>query len=87
MQRVKDILNKKLEEKKPRYVKHEFQDYGYRLAQQLNDLKRKSLYIRLAKKEKRELLEEARIFALDYPKPRSRAKIFMWKLEELKKQA
>ena len=68
-----------------KYVTHEFQDYGYRLAVKLDDLEHKSLYIRLAKKEKRPLLDQALSYTLDYPKARNKAKIFMWKLSDLKK--
>ena len=63
-----------------KYITKEFQDYGYRLAVQLNDLKHKSLYIKLAKEEKRHILEEALRFTADYPAVRSKAKIFMWKV-------
>jgi predicted metal-dependent phosphoesterase TrpH len=44
------------------------------------------LYIKLAKEENRTLLENALSFALDYPKAKSKPKIFMWKLKELKEK-
>jgi len=69
--------------KKNKYVSQEFQDYGLRLAHELNDLAHKSLYIRLAKKEKRSLLELARSYVAD-AHVRSKAKVFMWKLKELR---
>lgn len=68
-----------------KYVTKEYQDFGYRLALQLDDLKHKSLYIKLAKEEKRFLLESALRYASDYPKVRNKARIFMWKLKELRK--
>lgn len=68
-----------------KYVTHEFQDYAYRLAVKLDDLQHKSLYMRLAKNEKRPLLDQALSYTLDYPKVRNKAKIFMWKLGDLKK--
>ena len=40
------------------YITQEFQDFGYRLAVELDDLKHKSLYIKMAKEEKREILEK-----------------------------
>ena len=46
---VQDILKKKIEQKSPVYAKHEFQDYGIRLSEDLHDKKHKSLYIKLAK--------------------------------------
>ena len=83
MEKVGKLLKKKKE--KSGYIKYEFQDYGYRLAQELNDLKHKALYIKLAKNEERELLEKSRIFASDYYDAKSKAKVFMWKLKESKK--
>lgn len=70
---------------KNKYISREFQDYGYRLAEELGDLKCKALYIKMAKEYPRRLLEEARYFVKDAPNVRHRAKLFMWKLKELKK--
>ncbi len=69
-----------------KYISQEFQDYGYRLAAQLNDLSHKSLYIKLAKTVKRELLESARSFVLDADQAQSKAKLFMWKLKQLRQE-
>lgn len=66
------------------YITQEFQDYGYRLACDLDDLKHTSLYIRLAKKEDRALLEQARRYVIDAHSAKSKAKLFMWKLQQLK---
>jgi len=68
------------------YVTQEFQDYGYRLAAELNDLKHKSLYIKLAKEEDRGLLESARSYVMDADSARSKAKLFMWKLQQLREE-
>ena len=85
---AKDILlnHNFLEEKKKslKYVTREFQDYGYRLAVKLNDLKHKALYIKLAKSEDRLILEKAATFAADYPNAKSKGRVFMWKVKELK---
>jgi len=83
---LKSILTQKDKTRGKGYIKHEFQDFGYRLALALDDLDHKSLYIKLAKGEDRLLLEGALNFALDYPKAQSRGKIFMWKLKELKRE-
>lgn len=72
------------EEKK--YISREFQDYGYRLAEELGDLKHKALYIKLAKELPRPLLEEARNFVKDTTNVKNPAKLFMWKLTELRKE-
>lgn len=85
MQTLGQVL-KARQKDRGKYVTKEFQDYGYRLAITLNDLKHKSLYIKLAKNEKRELLEEAKNFVLDSPQVRSKAKLFMWKLKSLKQE-
>jgi protein-arginine kinase len=78
---IKDILKSRKETR--RFITREFQDYGYRLAESLNDLKHKSLYIKLAKEEKRDLLHKAWDFVKD-SRAKSKAKLFMWKLKQLK---
>ncbi len=65
------------------YITQEFQDYGYRLAVELDDLKHKALYIKMAKNENRGILEKARSFVVD-ANARNRAKLFMWKFKQLK---
>lgn len=71
-------------EDKGGYISQEFQDFGYRMAVQLNDLPHKSLYMRLAKQEDRRLLEQALSYVSD-ANATSKAKLFMWKLKELRK--
>ncbi len=82
-----DILAKYRPKDDGKYISQEFQDYGYRLAVDLDDLAHKSLYIRLAKTVPRKILEQARSFAVDATAARSRAKIFMWKMRELRKNS
>ena len=79
----KDFLEEK--EKSLKYITKEFQDFGYRLAVKLNDMKHKALYIKLAKEEDRNLLNTAASYADDYPKARNKGRVFMWKLKNLKK--
>lgn len=67
------------------YITQEFQDYGYRLAAELNDLQHKSLYIKLAKEEERGLLEQARNFVID-SQADNKGALFMWKLKELRRK-
>jgi len=66
-----------------KYLKHEWQLYGYRLALWLGDEERVSLYMRLAKKEKRETLQAAWDFVKD-SKARSKAGLFLWKIGQIK---
>lgn len=84
MQRLRDILAVHDPTKKGKYISREWQDYGLRLAHELADMKNKSLYIKLAKQEPRRRLEAARMFVKDAIAVKSRAKLFMWKLKELK---
>jgi len=51
----------------------------------LDDLGNKSLYIKLAKDTPRGLLESARNFVSDAYNVKSKAKLFMWKLAQLRK--
>lgn len=71
-------------EDKGGYITQEFQDYGYRLAVELNDLAHKSLYIKMAKEVERSILENARSFIID-ANAKNKARLFMWKVKELKK--
>lgn len=83
--KISDLLkNINLEEDK--FISREFQKYGYDLAEELNDLKHKSLYIKLAKETPRGLLETARNFVKDAQNVKSKGRLFMWKLSELKKE-
>jgi hypothetical protein len=81
MQKIGDVLLKfnPIEDK---YISREFQSYGYYLAEQLNDLKHKALYIKLAKTVHRSLLDKALSYVKDANVRRMGA-LFMWKLKEL----
>ena len=81
---VADVL-KKFDKEEDKYISYEFQKYGYELAEELGDLKNKSLYIKLAKTIPRRLLESARNFVKDAYQVKSGPKLFMWKLSELRK--
>lgn len=82
-----DILAKYEPSDRAKYISREFQDYGYRLAVDLNDMDHKSLYIRMAKTVPRQILEQARAFAVDAEHAKSKGRLFMWKVTELKKTA
>jgi hypothetical protein len=73
-------------EDKGGFITQEFQDFGYRLAVELDDMPHKSLYMRLAKKEERGMLERALSFVSDAENAKSKGKLFMWKLQQLKKE-
>lgn len=84
MESLRKIISKRKKEQGPVYAKHEFQEYGIYLSQELHDPKHKSFYIKLAKEKPRGILDEAKGFAKDYnTKSVNRGKLFMWKLKEL----
>lgn len=66
-----------------KHVTREFQLFGLHLAKQLEDPSHTSLYIRLAKSLPRTILEQALSFVSD-ANARDKAKLFMWKLSQLR---
>lgn len=84
MQKVGDLLNKYKLDNKDKTVSREFQKYAYDLAVELDDLSHKSLYMKLAKNTPRGLMETARSFVKDASNARSKGRLFMWKLKQLK---
>lgn len=93
MQKIGDIvtsskgIDKYKNDDSDKYLSREFQKYAYDLAEELGDMPHKSLYMRLAKSTPRILLEKARSFVRDASNARSKGRLFMWKLGELKKEA
>src|SRR3989344_2460281 len=85
MKPLSQILFDYVLEDKGGHITKEFQDYGYRLALELNDLRSKSLYIRLAKVEERPLLEKALVFVKETKQVKHAGRLFMWALTKLKK--
>lgn len=69
---------------RPKNISREFQMYGVYLAESLQDTKHYSLYIKLAKEVDRKILEEALNFTKGYYSAKNKARVFMWKLTELK---
>lgn len=81
MQTIGDVL-KRFDPMQDKYISREFQSFGVHLSEKLEDPKRKSLYIKLAKTLPRPVLEKALRFVVD-SKARSKGALFMWKLKEL----
>lgn len=81
---VGDLLNKYKIDDTDKYVSREFQKYAYDLAVELDDLEHKSLYMRLVKNTPRGLVETARSFVKDAQNAKSKGRLFMWKLSQLK---
>lgn len=89
MEQIKDSLEsavKRIKKDKLYYISREFQDFGVRLAEELNDLKHKSLYIKLSKEKPRVLLLKALEYVSDYPSAKKKGALFMWKLKQLTKE-
>ncbi len=68
-----------------KYISREFQKYGIYLAETLDDYKHKALYIRLAKTVPRAILEKTLTFVKD-ANATSKARLFMWKMKELRQK-
>lgn len=84
MKSIQQVLTN-FDPKEDKYISREFQSYGIHLAEELNDYKHKSLYIKLAKTVHRSILEKALTFCSD-SKARNKGALFMWKIKELKTQ-
>ncbi len=83
-QSIKEIISK-IDLAEDKYISREFQDYGYRLSEELDDLEHRALYIKFAKELPRKILEEARNFVKDANNVKNPARLFMWRLAQLKK--
>jgi hypothetical protein len=85
MQTLGSLLDRYKLEDKGGHISQEFQDFGYRMAMELGDQAHKSLYMRMAKKEDRQILEKALSFVKD-ANAKSPARLFMWKVKKLKEE-
>ena len=84
MQKIGDIVKKYKSSNEDKYISREFQKYGVELAEELGDLKHKSLYIKLAKETPRGLMEAARSFVKDAQNAKNKGALYMWKLKQIK---
>jgi hypothetical protein len=84
MKSISKVLEQTKGIKRPTNLYKEFQQFGVYLAEQLEDTKHYSLYIKLAKDTKREILLEALSFTKGYLSAKNKGKVFMWKLKQLK---
>jgi hypothetical protein len=80
-----DLLNRYRNIEQNKYVTQEFQSFGCHIAEALDDKAHTSLYIKLAKQIQRGLLERALSFVSD-ANADNKAKLFMWKLNQLKQE-
>lgn len=82
MKSIKQVL-KDFNPLEDKYISREFQSFGIYLAEELDDYKHRSLYIKLAKDIHRSILEQALSFVSD-SNARNKPALFMWKLKQLK---
>lgn len=81
---ITNILDKyEVDETKQKRISREWQDYAYRLAVALDDTAHTPIYMRIVKTTPRELVEKAKGFVMD-ANAKSKGKMFMWKLSQLK---
>lgn len=88
MNSIGDVLQKREIAVQPanNRVTQEFQLYALELAQKLDDMPHKALYMRMAKKYPRPLLDRALSFVSDST-ARNKGALFMWKVKELRSEA
>jgi hypothetical protein len=84
MQKVSQILDK-FNPIQDKYISREFQSFGIHLAEELDDYKHRSLYIKLAKTVHRSILEKALSFCVD-SNAKNKGALFMWKLKQIKNE-
>lgn len=84
MKKISLIINETKFKERPKNLSQEFQVYGVYLAEILGDTKHYSLYIKLAKQYDRNLLEQALNFVKDANKVKSKGRLFMWRLKQLR---
>jgi len=85
MQSIKQVLLN-FDPTHDKYISREFQAFGVHLAEELNDMKHKSLYIKMAKTEHRAVLEKALSFVVD-SNANNKGALFMWKVKQIKDEA
>lgn len=83
MKQLGKILEERSNPTRPKNLSQEFQVYGCYLAESLDDTKHYSLYIKLAKKYPRPVLEEALSYTKGYTRAKSKGRVFMWRLHQL----
>ena len=87
MKSIKTAIAETKFKNRPKNIAYEFQMYGVYLAETLEDTKHYSLYIKLAKEISRSLLEEALNYTKGYYNAKNKAKVFMWRLKELRQES
>ena len=84
MKSIAKVIDEVKHKDRPKNIAHEFQMYGVFLAESLDDTKHYSLYIKLAKDIERKILEEALNYTKGYYGAKNKARVFMWRLKQLR---
>ncbi len=84
MKKLSNILDERQNPNRPKNLSTEFQVFGVYLAESLADTKHYSLYIKLAKDCERAILEDALSFVKGASNAKSKGRLFMWKLKQLR---
>src|SRR5687767_3864042 len=87
MKKLSQVIEETKFKNRPKNLSQEFQVYGVYLAESLQDTKHYSLYMKLAKECNRGLLEEALTYTKAYYTAKNKARVFMWKLKQLRQLA
>lgn len=84
MKKIAQVISETKFKDRPKNLSREFQVYGVYLAESLDDTKHYGFYIKLAKELPRNILEEALSYTKAYYSAKSKAKVFMWKLQQIR---
>lgn len=84
MKSIKQAIAEVKFKDRPKNLSKEFQVYGCYLAESLDDTKHYSLYIKLAKEVPRQILENALNYTKGYYSAKNKARVFMWRLKQLR---
>ena len=87
MKRIGTVIAETKNANRPKNLYREFQQYGVFIAEQLEDTKHYSLYIKLCKEFPRSMIDEALLYAKGYSMAKSKGRVFMWRLKQLRTQA
>lgn len=86
MKKIGSIIEDNKHKNRPKNLSQEFQVYGVYMCEELGDTTNYPLYMRLAKTVSRPVLEEALTFCKAYYSAKSKPKLFLWKLKQLKEE-
>lgn len=84
MKSLAKIIEEVKYKERPKNLSKEFQVFGVYLAEALNDTKHYGLYIKLAKECDRKIIEEALNYTKGYYGAKNKARVFMWRLKQLR---